>query len=336
LGTPAGSIRPAGFPAPDGLTGPTGTTPHTLSGGPGKRPAGLVLRRLLRREITRIREPRRLAAIALIGVATGVALAFLIARGELAGSDARAYWAAVRIWLSGGDPYNPVTPFLPYPYAPWLLPIFAPWALLPWHVAWFAWRAVNVLLLGWSAAWAYRRHPLATAVALTLLMPAIAVTLDTGNITLLLALGIWAAQFSGSRLGGAIWALTVSTKWLPVLLFVLLPHRTRLWAILWLGIAALLSLATFPQTVTWVQTMIGFPRPPRVDYLVLLWAAVPWLWLHPQPLWWLHPREVGRFAGDVRLRGATWLAGLRAHPEETALETRHRVGSRLKTFLGAG
>jgi glycosyl transferase family 87 len=331
LSTPAGWSTPGGQGASARFGG------RTAPGGSGSlRPARPVLRRLLRRELLRLRDPRRLAAIALIGLSAGLALAFIYARGELAGSDARAYWAAVRIWLSGGDPYNPVAPFLPYPYAPWLLPIFAPWALLPWHVAWFVWRALNVLLLGWSAAWAYRRHPLATAVVLTALMPAIAVTLDTGNITLLLALGIWAAQFCGPRLGGAIWALTVSTKWLPVLLFVILPRRTRLWAIVWLGVAVVLSLATFPQTVTWVQTMIGFPRPPRVDYLVLLWAAIPWLWLHPQPLWWLHPREIGGRVREMRILAAVWLAGLRAHPEATAVETRHRVGSRLKSFLGAG
>jgi hypothetical protein len=295
-----------------------------------------VAGRLLRRELRALRDPRRLAAIGLIGVSVGLAVAFTVARGELAGADARAYWGAVRIWVAGGDPYAPVAPFMPYPYAPWLLPLFAPWALLPWHVAWFVWRLVNVLLLGWSAAWGYRRHPLATAVTLAALMPAIAVTLDTGNITLLLALGIWAAQFSGPRVGGAIWALTVSTKWLPAVLFVLLPARTRFWAILSLAVAALLSLATFPQTVTWIETMLGFPRPPRVDYLVLLWAAVPWLWLHPDPLWWLRPHELDRVTRDVRTRASAWWAGLRADPEAVAVETRQRFGSRLRTFLGAG
>ena len=42
----------------------------------------------------------------------------MIARGEAGGADARAYWAGVRIWLNGGDPYHPTGPFLPYVYAP--------------------------------------------------------------------------------------------------------------------------------------------------------------------------------------------------------------------------
>ena len=65
-------------------------------------------------------------------------------KADKAGADARAYWAGVRIWLEGGDPYHPVGPFLPYVYAPWMLPLFAPWALLPWEVAWFAWRGATI------------------------------------------------------------------------------------------------------------------------------------------------------------------------------------------------
>jgi hypothetical protein len=102
-------------------------------------------------------------------VVFGVMAAGLIARGEAAGADARAYWAAARIWLAGGDPYHPTGPYMPYVYAPWLLPLFVPWALLPWDVAWFVWRVGTVLLLLWSIDWAYRRRPLATAVVFALL-----------------------------------------------------------------------------------------------------------------------------------------------------------------------
>ena len=73
-------------------------------------------------------------------VAFALAIAGMTARGETAGGDAQAYWAAVRIWLEGGDPYHPTGPFLPYVYAPWMLPLFVPWALLPWDVAWFVYR----------------------------------------------------------------------------------------------------------------------------------------------------------------------------------------------------
>ena len=46
----------------------------------------------------------------MLAVVAGVFAAGLIARGEAAGSDARAYWAGTRIWLNGGDPYPPHWP----------------------------------------------------------------------------------------------------------------------------------------------------------------------------------------------------------------------------------
>ena len=45
-----------------------------------------------------------------------------------------------------------------------------------------------------------------------------------------------------------------------------------------------------PLTIVQFQALFGFgARPIRLDYLVLIWAAVPWLWRHPAPVWWLHP-----------------------------------------------
>ena len=85
----------------------------------------------------------------------------MTARGDRAGADAQAYWAAVRIWLEGGNPYHPTGPFLPYVYAPWMLPLFTPWSLLPWEVAWFVYRGATILLLLWSIRWAYSRAPAA-------------------------------------------------------------------------------------------------------------------------------------------------------------------------------
>src|SRR4051794_15826587 len=66
-----------------------------------QRRAG-VIRRALRRELARIREPRRMAAMAILIVAFALAIAGMTARGESAGADAQAYWAAVRIWVEGG------------------------------------------------------------------------------------------------------------------------------------------------------------------------------------------------------------------------------------------
>ena len=105
-----------------------------------------VHRRALRRELSRLHDRRRIIAMTLLIITFGLIAAGVVARGEPAGADARAYWAGVRIWLGGGDPYHPTGPFLPYVYAPWMLPVFAPWALLPWDVAWFVWRGGTIFL----------------------------------------------------------------------------------------------------------------------------------------------------------------------------------------------
>ncbi len=179
------------------------------------RRRGNVYRRSLRRQVSRLRDRRRLLAILLLALAGGIGLAGMMARGELGGADARAYWAAVRIWLNGGDPYHPASPFMPYVYAPWLLPVFTPWALLPWDVAWFVWRGGTILLLLWSVAWAYRLHPLGTAgVALILAFPTFA-NLDTGNINLVLVLLLWGARFVGPRTAGLLWVIATAMKWVP-------------------------------------------------------------------------------------------------------------------------
>ena len=52
----------------------------------------------------------------------------------------------------------------------------------------------------------------------------------------------------------------------------------------------MLSLVTLPLTIVQLQTLFGFgARPIRLDYLVYLWAFVPWLY---------------RAAGAARLRSA--------------------------------
>jgi hypothetical protein len=230
-----------------------------------------------------LRDRRRLLAILLTSLAGTLIVVFVVARGELAGADARAYWGGVRVWLAGGDPMVPPQPYLPYVYAPWTVPLFLPWALLPWDVAWIVWRGINVLLLVWSASWAYQRHPLATAILLCILAAPIAATLDTGNLTLLCA-----------------WALATVLKWFPAPLWLILPPRARLWGLIWISIAGILALATWPLTVVQIETAVSFPRPFRLDYLLLLWAAVPWVWARPRLLepseWRPLAREIGAWA----------------------------------------
>jgi hypothetical protein len=234
--------------------------------------------------VGRLREPRRLAAIIILALTGGIILAVLYARGELAGADALAYWAAVRGWLAGANPFEPPPPFMPYAYAPWTLYLFLPWAMLPWSVAWFVWRMLSVALFAWSVAWAYQRRPLATAITVALLGAPLAANLDTGNVGLLLVLGVFAAQFTGPRVGGLLWALAAALKWLPALLIVFLPPRARLWGIGFGALAAILALATWPLTLQQIEIALNYPRPLRLDYLLLLWAAVPWLWRRQWPL----------------------------------------------------
>jgi hypothetical protein len=238
-----------------------------------------------------LRDPRRLAAIFILVVCGAAIAVWIVARGDLVGADARAYWGGVRLWLSGGDPLDPPPPYMPYVYWSWSLPLFVPWAALPWETAWFVYRVVNVILFAWSVTWAYRQHPLATALLVLFITPALAATLDTGNITFLCAMGIWAAHFSGPRLGGFLWALAAALKWFPAILFLILPPRARLWGLVWGALLGLLTLAVWPEVVRQLSIVIGYPRPLRIDYLLLAWAAVPWLWAHPA---WFEPRTWGR------------------------------------------
>jgi hypothetical protein len=272
-----------------------------------RRRAG-VFRRALRREVSRLHDRRRILAIILLSLTFALVLSGMIARGEAGGADARAYWAGVRIWLNGGDPYHPTGPFLPYVYAPWMLPLFTPWAALPWDVAWFAWRVGTILLLLWTIDWAYRRHPLTTAVTVALLGFPFGANLDTGNINLQLTLMLWAAQFSGPRLGGLLWALAAWMKWIPAVHWLILGPRTKLWGLIWLGVSIALSLITLPLTIIQLQTLFGFgARPIRLDYLVYLWAFIPWLYRRsaPSPI----PRRTG-------LREIA--RGLRTRPDRVA------------------
>ena len=243
---------------------------------PTRRRAG-VYRRAVRRELSRLRDHRRLLAILLLSLVFSLLAAGMIGRGEAAGADARAYWAGVRMWLNGGDPYHPSGPFLPYAYAPWMLPLFAPWALLPWDVAWVVWRVGTILLFLWTVDWAYRRRPLLTAVIIVLLAFPIGANLDTGNINLQLTLMLWGAQFTGPRLGGALWALATWMKWAPLVVWPILGRDTRRWGLVWLALSIALSVALLPLTIVQFQTLIAFgARPIRLDYLVYLWAFIPW------------------------------------------------------------
>ncbi len=240
--------------------------------------------------LLRLRDPRRLLAIVLLVLTGGLVAAFIWARGELAGSDALAYWAGVHRWLAGEDIYQ-VTPGLyfappvplPYAYSPWSLYLFLPWALIPWDIAWVVWRAANIGLFAASVFWAYERRPLGTAAFVAVLGPSIAANFDTGNINVFIALATWVAYWSGPRLGGLLWALGTGLKFVPGLLLPFISRRAWIPGVAILAVLGILTLATWPQTLRQLDIVLNYPRPLRVDYLLLLWGAVPWLWSRSWP-----------------------------------------------------
>jgi hypothetical protein len=197
----------------------------------------------------------------------------------------------VHRWLSGQDIYQltpgldlpPSEGALPFAYAPWSLYLFLPWAALPWSIAWFGWRLVNIVLFAATVAWAYDRRPLATAVIVALLSPALAANLDTGNINVLIVLGVWLGWFGSPRLGGVAWAIGTALKFVPAPLLMFVPRQGWRYGLAALTILAVLTLATWPQVMRQLYIVLNYPRPLRIDYMLLAWAAIPWLWARPWP-----------------------------------------------------
>jgi hypothetical protein len=302
---------------------------------PTRRRAG-VFRRAIRHEINRIRDPRRLTMIVILGFVAGFVLAGLIARGEAAGADTRAYWAAGRLWLNGGDPYHPTGPFMPYVYSPWMLPLFVPWSILPWDVAWFVWRGATVIGLLWSIHWAYARRPMTTALLLLLLMFPLAANLDTGNINLPLTLFLFAAQFSRPILAGLLWMVATTVKWVPAVFWPFLSPRGRLWGLIWFVLALLLTVLTLPATLVQLQVLFSFQRPLRVDYLVFIWALVPWAWRHPEAFRWLIPSTWPGAAQAGAAAARLWRIHWRRSPERTTVVWRRVARARVRAFFGLG
>ncbi len=308
-----------------------------VNAAPRARPARRagVVRRALRRETVRIRSPQRALAMVLLAAWFGFVLAGMIARGDNAAADAQAYWAAVRIWLEGGDPYHPTGPFLPYVYAPWMLPLFAPWAMLPWNVAWFVWRGASLLLWLWTVRWAYARRPLATAILVWLLLIPMLSSIDTGNINLLLALALFGAHFMGPRAGGLIWGLATWMKWVPAVIWFFLPPRTRSWGLIFLALSGVLSLLMLPLTIVQLQALFGFgTRPFRADFFVFVWAVVPWWWQLHHPFAFLQPRAWRAAIAKQWARVRRWATGFRTRPRATAELARIKTRAFLRAYLG--
>lgn len=253
-----------------------------------------MVRRLVRR--TSAAAVRHLAW-ALIGMTLIGLAASMVIRGDAAGSDFEAYRVAAAQWLAGGDPYDPPPGVLPYVYAPWGVPLFAPWALLPDGVAFALWRACTVVALLATLAWATRRRPLATATIFAALSVPIGINLDTGNLTLPLALGIFGSRLVSAPAAGIAWGAATALKWATLPVGIVLGPTARRWGLATLAVGIVAHLLLWPMTLDQLRTIAGLERPVPIDYLVLTWAAIPWLWGEPRRRRWLHPATWIRAAG---------------------------------------
>ena len=227
-----------------------------------------------------IRRLRR-ASWAIIGLTWIVLMAVMLWRGQAAGVDTLAYWLGTRTWLAGGDPYAGTCP-LCYAYAPWAVPLFAPWAIVPWPLAFGLWRAATVIGLAWSTIWAARRRPVLTALLFAAISVPIGINLDTGNVTLPLVLLIWVSRRWGPGAEGIAWGLATGLKWVSAPIWLVLSPAARRAGLAALAVTALADLVLWTGTLRQVLTVANMDRPIPFDYLVLLWATVPWLWTDAQ------------------------------------------------------
>jgi len=93
--------------------------------------------------------------VAVVSMIVGIALEVYLYRGV----DFRGYYAAARVILAGGDPYDyrQVAPVLleitgkmgnnPYYYPPWFALALTPLALLPYQLARVVWLLLNLAMM---------------------------------------------------------------------------------------------------------------------------------------------------------------------------------------------
>ena len=126
-------------------------------------------------------------------------------------------------------------------------------------------------------------------------------------------------------------------KWVPALVWFVLPPRTRAWGLIFLAISGILSLLMLPLTIVQLQALFGFgSRPFRADYFVFIWSAVPWWWRLAHPFAFLRP-SAWRAAGARQwARAVRWGTAFRAAPRATAERAWARTKAFLRAYLGLG
>jgi hypothetical protein len=224
-----------------------------------KRPLPFV--GLGRGEWERLGDAAALLSLVLVALLSGVAVYLTY------GQDFRGYYAAARVVLAGGDPYDyrqvadvllQTTGYMgnnPYYYPPWLSLAMAPLGTLPWSVARGVWIAVNWgLLLGGLALltdaldWRVRgwRRWLAWLSAFYL-FGWVCLKFEQLGIVLFvcLAWALWAVKHGRDVQAGLAMALLLTKPNATLLAFVCLVFVSRrarpkaaLWTMLWLAVLA--------------------------------------------------------------------------------------------------
>ncbi|HEU5370512.1 MAG TPA: glycosyltransferase family 87 protein [Ktedonobacterales bacterium] len=195
-------------------------------------------------------------------------------------ADFRIYYAAAKVWLSGGDPYrvdllqrvDPTVSILGYVYPLWALLFIAPLTLLPLTQAAGIWLALNieallavVLLLGRHLHIGQRWRLWLVIVGL-LGLPGLFVLIQ-GQISFLLLLvlvtGYLCLQARKVAWAGSLLALSLlkpQLVWLPVALLFLIAFRQgqQKWLAGWFGLALGVLLGfSWLTDPSWLSAWIG-------------------------------------------------------------------------------
>ena len=98
-------------------------------------------------------------------------------------------------------------------------------------------------------------------------------------------------------------------KWVPVVFWPILPGRAKHWGLIWLAVSVGLSILTLPLTIIQLQALFGFgARPVRLDFLVYVWAAVPWFYRKADPFDFLRPSTWRSQLASIRARARARLS----------------------------